>query len=168
MARKPSLRAIYDVRAEPRYGPYIYFDELPESSQGGEGIRKKPEGIVGSSQTPSRMLDQVRAAAPADSTVLIDGKRGTGETLLVHAIDAHSVRRTRSLASPVMWKLHRFEVADGSTSSWMKLATSRSIWRRGLRRGLRRVLQEQQLEVGQHRYSRVETLRCGGNKSGPC
>jgi len=55
MASETSLRAIYNIHAGRRYG-----------SQGGERI-------VGSSQIPNRVLVQIRAIAPADSTVLIEG-----------------------------------------------------------------------------------------------
>jgi DNA-binding NtrC family response regulator len=55
MASETSLRAIYNIHAGRRCG-----------SQGGEGI-------VGSSQMSNRVLVQIRAIAPADCTVLIEG-----------------------------------------------------------------------------------------------
>ena len=55
MASETSLRAIYNIHVGRRYG-----------SQGGEGI-------VGLSQTPNRVLVQIRTVGPADSTVLIEG-----------------------------------------------------------------------------------------------
>jgi len=57
------------------------------------------EGIVGSSRTLKRALEQVITVAPTDATVLIQGETGTGKELIARAIhklsprcDSHFVR----------------------------------------------------------------------------
>jgi len=51
------------------------------------------EGVVGSSTALNQVLDQVRAVAPTDSTVLIEGETGTGKELIARAIHTQSPRR---------------------------------------------------------------------------
>lgn len=49
------------------------------------------------SQTPQmhRVFEQIRAAAPTDKPVLVEGEAGTGKELVAHAIHHHSERRAR-------------------------------------------------------------------------
>lgn len=98
------------------------------------------KGIVGSSQSMVRVLDQVSRVARADSTVLLLGETGTGKELLAQAIHLHSNRSAKPLvrvncaaipqsliASELFGhekgaftgagqrRLGRFEAADGGT-----------------------------------------------------
>jgi formate hydrogenlyase transcriptional activator len=52
--------------------------------------------IVGESATLRRVLNQVEAVAPTDSTVLILGETGTGKELIARALHDHSPRRERT------------------------------------------------------------------------
>jgi formate hydrogenlyase transcriptional activator len=52
--------------------------------------------IVGESTTLRRVLKQVEAVAPTDSTVLILGETGTGKELIARALHDHSPRRERT------------------------------------------------------------------------
>src|SRR3954468_16649813 len=52
-------------------------------------------GIIGSSPTIRRVLNQVKTVAPLDSTVLIQGETGTGKELIASAIHNLSPRRDR-------------------------------------------------------------------------
>jgi formate hydrogenlyase transcriptional activator len=54
-------------------------------------------GIVGSGGALQFVLNQVRAAAPTDCTVLIEGETGTGKELIARAVHKCSVRRNASL-----------------------------------------------------------------------
>jgi DNA-binding NtrC family response regulator len=51
--------------------------------------------IVGENPEILRVCDQVRKAAPTDSTILIEGNSGTGKELFAKAIHAHSQRAAR-------------------------------------------------------------------------
>jgi formate hydrogenlyase transcriptional activator len=64
----------------------------PDLRSGGEcgGI----QDIVGRSAALMGVLQQVRAVAPTDSTVLIQGETGTGKELIAKAIHAQSRRQT--------------------------------------------------------------------------
>src|ERR1017187_566441 len=53
------------------------------------------EGIVGTSQTIRKTLDQLSIVAPTGSTVLIEGETGTGKELIARAIHNRSPRRDR-------------------------------------------------------------------------
>src|SRR5205085_9188702 len=53
--------------------------------------------IVGESAALRRVLKQVEAVAPTDSTVLILGETGTGKDLIARAIHKLSPRRERTL-----------------------------------------------------------------------
>jgi formate hydrogenlyase transcriptional activator len=53
--------------------------------------------IVGSGQAMQSVLNQVRAAAPTDCTVLIEGETGTGKELIARAIHKYSARRSGNL-----------------------------------------------------------------------
>ena len=53
------------------------------------------EGMVGSSQTLNRTLEQVITVAPTDATVLIQGETGTGKELIARAVHNLSSRRDR-------------------------------------------------------------------------
>src|SRR4029077_10146 len=54
------------------------------------------EGIVGCSTALMETLDLVRMVAPTDSTVLIEGEKGTGKEVIASAIHACSKRRDRA------------------------------------------------------------------------
>jgi formate hydrogenlyase transcriptional activator len=54
------------------------------------------DGMVGQSRALSAVLDQVRAVAPTDSTVLLLGETGTGKELVARAIHGSSRRHARS------------------------------------------------------------------------
>ena len=54
-------------------------------------------GIVGSGQALQFVLNQVRAAAPTDCTVLIEGETGTGKEPIARAIHKYSARRGGNL-----------------------------------------------------------------------
>lgn len=98
------------------------------------------EGIIGNSATLRKALHLVRAVAPTDSTVLIEGETGTGKELIAHAIHKCSLRAKRpfvpvncaalptSLISSELFghekgaftgalqrRLGRFELANGGT-----------------------------------------------------
>jgi formate hydrogenlyase transcriptional activator len=53
------------------------------------------EEIVGSSQAVRQLLKQVEKVAPSDSTVLIQGKTGTGKELVARALHRRSRRANR-------------------------------------------------------------------------
>jgi formate hydrogenlyase transcriptional activator len=54
------------------------------------------EGMVGTSLTLNRALEQVITVAPTDATVLIQGETGTGKELIARAVHNLSSRRDRS------------------------------------------------------------------------
>jgi formate hydrogenlyase transcriptional activator len=61
-------------------------------------MREEPrifEGMVGSSSTLKRTLEQVITVAPTDATVLIQGETGTGKELIARAVHNLSLRRDR-------------------------------------------------------------------------
>ena len=53
------------------------------------------EGVVGSSQSMQRVITQLRAIAPTDATVLIQGENGTGKELVARAIHQNSPRKSK-------------------------------------------------------------------------
>jgi transcriptional regulator with GAF, ATPase, and Fis domain len=55
--------------------------------------------MVGSSQILWNALDQIRAVAPTDATVLIEGETGTGKELAASAIHNQSRRRNGPFVS---------------------------------------------------------------------
>jgi formate hydrogenlyase transcriptional activator len=98
------------------------------------------EGMVGCSRTLIEVLDLIRAVAPTDSTVLIEGETGTGKELIARAVHKRSRRSGRAFVSvncatlapslisselfghekgaftgATQRRLGRFELADGGT-----------------------------------------------------
>ncbi len=57
------------------------------------------ENIIGRSPAMGAVLDRVRVAAPAPTTVLIMGESGTGKELIANAIHQHSPRAARSFVA---------------------------------------------------------------------
>jgi DNA-binding NtrC family response regulator len=57
------------------------------------------EDIIGSSPALKGVLDQIRAVAPTDSTVLVEGETGTGKELVARAIHKCSRRSSRPFIS---------------------------------------------------------------------
>jgi len=57
------------------------------------------DGIIGCSAPLMEVLDLVRAVAPTDSTVLIEGETGTGKELIARAIHKRSNRSHRPFVS---------------------------------------------------------------------
>jgi len=57
------------------------------------------ENIIGCSPAMGAVLERVRVAAPAPTTVLIVGESGTGKELIANAIHQHSPRATRSFVA---------------------------------------------------------------------
>jgi DNA-binding NtrC family response regulator len=57
------------------------------------------ENIIGRSAEMGAVLERVRVAAPAPTTVLIVGESGTGKELIANAIHQHSPRAARSFVA---------------------------------------------------------------------
>jgi len=57
--------------------------------------RQNFEGMVGSSPSLRRTLEQIMTVAPTDATVLIQGETGTGKELIARAVHNLSPRRDR-------------------------------------------------------------------------
>src|SRR4051812_5989737 len=134
-------------------------------------------GIIGSSPTIRRVLNQVKTVAPLDSTVLIHGETGTGKELIASAIHTLSPRRRNNLirfncaavpaglleselfghergafTGALTRKLGRFEVADKGTLFLDEIGDMPL----ELQAKLLRVLQEQEFErLGSTQTQRV-------------
>ena len=136
------------------------------------------EEIVGESSTLRRTLSQVELAAPATTTVLIDGETGTGKELIARAIHNLSPRRERTFVKvncaaipaglleselfghergaftgALTQKIGRFEFADKGTLFLDEVGDLPL----ELQPKLLRVLQEQEFErLGSNRTVRVD------------
>lgn len=53
------------------------------------------EGVVGSSPSMNRVIEQLKHVAPTGSTVLIQGESGTGKELVARALHQNSDRKTK-------------------------------------------------------------------------
>jgi formate hydrogenlyase transcriptional activator len=135
-------------------------------------------GIVGSSAALAEALDLVRAVAPTDSTVLIEGETGTGKELIARAIHQCSNRAQRAFVSincgalapsliaselfghergaftgALQQRQGRFELASGGTIFLDEVGELSA----EMQVALLRVLQERELErVGGTRSIRVD------------
>jgi transcriptional regulator with GAF, ATPase, and Fis domain len=76
----------------------VQLQSVPSSGHGTE-IHSRWQGIIGSSPALKRVMDQVMAVAPTDSTVLIEGETGTGKELLARAIHDLSPRRDQNFVT---------------------------------------------------------------------
>jgi transcriptional regulator with GAF, ATPase, and Fis domain len=65
----------------------------------GELLNHEFEGMVGCSRPLIKVLDLIRAVAPMDSTVLIEGETGTGKELIARAVHKRSRRSGRAFVS---------------------------------------------------------------------
>jgi formate hydrogenlyase transcriptional activator len=136
------------------------------------------EEIVGESPALRRMLAQVELAAPAGTTVLIQGETGTGKEIIARAIHNLSPRRERTFVKvncaaipaglleselfghergaytgALTQKMGRFEFADGGTILLDEIADLPL----ELQPKLLRVLEEQEFErLGSNRTQRVD------------
>jgi DNA-binding NtrC family response regulator len=61
------------------------------------GMDERPDGIIGNSPAIRRVVDRIRLAASARSTVLITGESGTGKELIASAIHKLSPRADETL-----------------------------------------------------------------------
>jgi formate hydrogenlyase transcriptional activator len=146
---------------------YVELEQFLEAQRDARESQSGFEGIVGSSDALSEVLDQVRTVAVTDSTVLIEGETGTGKELIARAIHMSSRRRTRpfiklncaaiplglleselfghergAFTGAVAQKLGRFEAADGGTLFLDEIGDIPL----ELQAKLLRVLQEQEFE----------------------
>lgn len=53
------------------------------------------EGVIGSSPSMNKVIDQLRNLAPTDATVLIQGENGTGKELVARALHQNSPRKNK-------------------------------------------------------------------------
>ncbi len=53
------------------------------------------EGVIGSSPSMNKVIDQLRNLAPTDATVLIQGENGTGKELVARALHQNSSRKNK-------------------------------------------------------------------------
>lgn len=139
---------------------------------------KEMEGIVGSSASLRKLMDDLRLVAPTDSTVLIEGETGTGKELIARAIHNNSQRRDRAFVKlncaaipaglleselfgheagaftgATSRKAGRFEVADHGTLFLDEVGDMPL----ELQAKLLRVLQEQEFErLGSSRTQKVD------------
>jgi formate hydrogenlyase transcriptional activator len=146
---------------------YVELDKYLEPRPDVPRSENAFEGIVGSSTSLRRVLDQIQTVAPTDSTVLVEGETGTGKELIAQAIHAHSKRRDRpfvklncaaiplglleselfghekgAFTGAVGQKIGRFEAANGGTLFLDEIGDIPL----ELQAKLLRVLQEQEFE----------------------
>ncbi|HXP42538.1 MAG TPA: sigma 54-interacting transcriptional regulator [Candidatus Acidoferrales bacterium] len=137
------------------------------TNPGPDQTERRFERIIGNSVALESVLDQVEQVAPTDSTVLIEGKTGTGKELIAHAIHnasqrcGHAFIKLNCAAIPldlleselfghekgaftgaIAQKIGRFEMADKGTLFLDEVGDIPL----ALQPKLLRVLQEQQFE----------------------
>jgi formate hydrogenlyase transcriptional activator len=164
----------------PDSASYVELDQFLDAQRDAQESRSGFEGIVGSSDALSAVLNQVRTVAVTDSTVLIEGETGTGKELIARAIHMSSRRRTRpfiklncaaiplglleselfghergAFTGAVTQKLGRFEAADGGTLFLDEIGDIPL----ELQAKLLRVLQEQEFERLGSTYTRRVNVR---------
>ena len=154
----------------PEYATLTY----PE----GDRPDRRFERIIGNSAALESVLEQVEQVAPTDSTVLVEGKTGTGKELIAHAIHNASQRCGRAFiklncaaipldlleselfghekgafTGAIAQKIGRFEMADKGTLLLDEVGDIPS----ALQPKLLRVLQEQEFErLGSGRTHKVD------------
>ncbi len=93
----------FDFLSKPYSPPHLlqildraraYYDSLVENKQLRGELRrlKKNYDIIGTHPKIERIREIIENIAPSDSTVLIQGKSGTGKELVARAIHNHSLR----------------------------------------------------------------------------
>jgi DNA-binding NtrC family response regulator len=93
----------FDFLSKPYSPPHLlqildraraYYDSLVENKQLKGELRrlKKNYDIIGTHPKIERIREIIENIAPSDSTVLIQGKSGTGKELVARAIHNHSLR----------------------------------------------------------------------------
>src|SRR6201993_1101621 len=105
--REPSYARVSfadDEDAKPEYtSPCARYEESVFSSyhfkEDGLVLGHEFDGIIGSSGPLMEVLELVRAVAPTDSTVLIEGETGTGKELIARAIHKLSNRSHQAFVS---------------------------------------------------------------------
>ena len=142
-------------------------DYATATNPGLDQVERAFERIIGNSAALESVLEQLEQVAPTDSTVLIEGKTGTGKELIAHAIHnasqrcGHAFIKLNCAAIPldlleselfghekgaftgaIAQKIGRFEMADKGTLFLDEVGDIPL----ALQPKLLRVLQEQQFE----------------------